>query len=156
MRKREGITISKRISVVLCHFQCRFGSIWYCLWYYIANICFCNTTHYNAKETIDDKRTKRWTSSIQSFNFANQYALLWIPNAYRDILMRIFTPCLFFQCVFTNFQCVITLLRALSVALQSVIPPAYIKNVMFKVSMFSHLRQSFSCISGRFHNAVFP
>ena len=31
--------------------------------------------------------------------------------------MRIFTPCLFFQCVFTNFQCVITLLRALSVAL---------------------------------------
>ena len=43
------------------------------------------------------------------FNFANQYALLWTPNAYRDILMRIFTPCLFFQCVFTNFQCVITL-----------------------------------------------
>ena len=33
--------------------------------------------------------------------------------------MRIFTPCLFFQCVFTNFQCVITLLRALSVALLS-------------------------------------
>ena len=31
--------------------------------------------------------------------------------------MRIFTPCLIFQCVFTHFQCVITLLRALSVAL---------------------------------------
>ena len=31
--------------------------------------------------------------------------------------MRIFTPYLFFQCVFNNFQCVITLLRALSVAL---------------------------------------
>ena len=31
--------------------------------------------------------------------------------------MLIFTPCLFFQCVFTNFQCVIMLLRALSVAL---------------------------------------
>ena len=31
--------------------------------------------------------------------------------------MRIFTPCLFFQCVFTNFQWVITLLCALSVAL---------------------------------------
>ena len=31
--------------------------------------------------------------------------------------MRIFTRCLFFQCVFTNVQCVITLLRALSVAL---------------------------------------
>ena len=51
------------------------------------------------------------------FNFANQYALLWAPNAYRDMLMRIFTPWLLFKCVFTNFQCVITLLRALSVAL---------------------------------------
>ena len=51
-----------------------------------------------------------------SYNFANQYALLWTPNAYRDMLMRIFTPCLFFQCVFTNFQ---RPLRALSVALGS-------------------------------------
>ena len=50
-------------------------------------------------------------------NFDNQYALLWTPNAYSDMLMRIFTPCLFFQCVFNEFQCVITLLRALSVAL---------------------------------------
>ena len=40
------------------------------------------------------------------------YALLWAPNAYGDILMRIFTPCLVFQCVFHDFQCVITLLRA--------------------------------------------
>ena len=47
----------------------------------------------------------------------NNYALLWAPNAYGVILMRIFTPCLVFQCVFNNFQCVITLLRALSVAL---------------------------------------
>ena len=52
------------------------------------------------------------------FNFANQYALLWTPNAYHHMLMRNFTPCLFFQCVFTNFHCVVTLLRALSVALQ--------------------------------------
>ena len=51
------------------------------------------------------------------FNFANQYAVLWTPNAYRIILMHIFTPSLYFQCVFTDFQCVITLLRALSVAL---------------------------------------
>ena len=51
------------------------------------------------------------------FNSDNQYALLRTPNAYRDILMRIFTPCLFFQCVLNDFQCVITLLRALSVAL---------------------------------------
>ena len=40
----------------------------------------------------------------------NQYALHWTPNAYRTMLMRIFTPSLYFQCV-------ITLLRALSVAL---------------------------------------
>ena len=45
------------------------------------------------------------------------YALFWTPNAYVDILMHIFTPCLYFQCVFNSFQCVITLLRALSVAL---------------------------------------
>ena len=51
------------------------------------------------------------------YNFANQYALLWTPNPYGDLLMRICTPFLFFQWVFTNFQCVITLLRALSVAL---------------------------------------
>ena len=49
--------------------------------------------------------------------FDNRYALLLTPNAYCDMLMRIFTPYLIFQCVFTDFQCVITLLRALSVAL---------------------------------------
>ena len=47
------------------------------------------------------------------------YALHWTPNAYRNMLMRIFTPSLYFQCVFNNFQCVITLLRALSVALHT-------------------------------------
>ena len=47
----------------------------------------------------------------------NQYTLHWTPNAYRNMLMRIFTPSLYFQCVFNDFQCVITLLRALSVAL---------------------------------------
>ena len=50
-------------------------------------------------------------------NFDNRYALLLTPNAYCDMLMRIFTPYLIFQYVFTDFQCVITLLRALSVAL---------------------------------------
>ena len=47
----------------------------------------------------------------------NQYALHWTSNVYRNMLTRIFTPSLYFQCVFTDFQCVITLLRALSVAL---------------------------------------
>ena len=51
------------------------------------------------------------------FDIDNQYALLWTPNAYHEMLMRIFTPCLFFQCVYINFQYVIMLLRALSVAL---------------------------------------
>ena len=55
------------------------------------------------------------------YKFANQYALLLTPNAYWDMLMRIFTRCLLSQCVFTNFQCVITRLRALSVALTSAI-----------------------------------
>ena len=56
---------------------------------------------------------------FQKFGFIvdNHYALLWAPNAYGDILMRIFTPCLVFQCVFHDFQCLITLLHALSVAL---------------------------------------
>ena len=49
----------------------------------------------------------------------NQYALHWTPNAYRNMIMRIFTPGLYFQCVFKDFQCVITLLRALSVALMT-------------------------------------
>ena len=35
------------------------------------------------------------------------------------MLMHIFTPGLYFQCVFNDFQCVIRLLRALSVALMS-------------------------------------
>ena len=52
-----------------------------------------------------------------SFDIENQYALLWTPNAYCDMLMRIFTSCLFFQCILNNFQCIITLLRTLSVAL---------------------------------------
>ena len=47
----------------------------------------------------------------------NQYALHRTPNAYRNTLLRIFTPSLYFECVFNDFQCVITLLRALSVAL---------------------------------------
>ena len=57
--------------------------------------------------------------------FANQYALLRTSNAYRNMPMRILTPCLFFQikCVFTKFQCVITLLRALSVALYELLCP---------------------------------
>ena len=50
----------------------------------------------------------------------NQYALHWTPNAYCNMLMRIFTPSLYFQCVFNDFKCVITLLRALSVALRRV------------------------------------
>ena len=55
-------------------------------------------------------------------NFDNRYVLLLTPNAYSDMLMRIFTPYLIFQCVFTDFNCVITLLHALSVALQIWLP----------------------------------
>ena len=81
--------------------------------------------YHNAKETIDNISTNGQTDGLRQFRVANQYALLWTPNAYRDILMCIFTPCLFSQCVFTNFQCVIMLLRALSVALKSLIMYLY-------------------------------
>ena len=100
--------------------------ICFCLWYYIANICFLIpliitqrrplATCWQTDRQID---ILNWEVYFR-YKFANQYALLWTPNAYWDMLMHIFTPCLFFsQCVFTNFQCVITLLRALSVALVS-------------------------------------
>ena len=51
------------------------------------------------------------------FTIDDRYALFVTPNAYGGILMGIFRPYLFFQCVFNDFQCVITLLCALSVAL---------------------------------------
>ena len=125
MRKREGITLLKCISVFLYRFKHRFGSdllllvVLYCKYLFLK---------YHLSYIMQGKPlTICWQRDRQMdilnldfyfrFNFANQYALLWTPNAYRDMLMRIFTPCLFFQCVFTNFQCVITLLRALSVAL---------------------------------------
>ena len=50
-------------------------------------------------------------------NIDNQYALFWTPYAHHDKLICIFTPCLFFQCIFNDFQCIITILRTLSVAL---------------------------------------
>ena len=56
--------------------------------------------------------------STSVFIVDSRYALFLTPNAYGGVLMRIFTPYLFFQCVFNDFQCVITLLRALSVALK--------------------------------------
>ena len=37
------------------------------------------------------------------FNIENLYTLLWMPNVYRSMVMRISTPCLFFQCVFNDF-----------------------------------------------------
>ena len=59
------------------------------------------------------------TEEIRTFSFIvdDCYALFLTPNAYGDVWMRIFTHYLFFQCVFNYFQCVITLLRTLSVAL---------------------------------------
>ena len=74
MHKREGITVLKRKSVVLCRFKHRFGSD--LQWFAIAcgiilqKNCFCNITYHNANHwQYVDKRTDRWTSSIQSFTF---------------------------------------------------------------------------------------
>ena len=105
---------------------------------------FCNTTNHNAKETIDNMLTNGQTDGHHQsrvFTFANQYALLWTPtcNAYRDMLMRILTPCLFFQCFFTNFQCVITLLRALSVALGCIILFYFFRSKVTQVKYYVHV-----------------
>ena len=98
--------------------------ICYCLWYYIAKNCFCNTTCIitQRKPLTICLQTDRQMDFVNSefyirYNFANQNALLWTPNAYWDILMRIFTPCLFSQCVFTYFQCVTTLICSSDVVL---------------------------------------
>ena len=45
------------------------------------------------------------------------YELFLTFNGYGGILLRIFTPYLFFLCAFNDFQCIITLLRALYVVL---------------------------------------
>ena len=132
---REGITVLKRISVFLSCFKLRFTSDLLLLVVLYRKHLFFNTTYHSAKETIDNMLTDRWTSVNPEFyfryDFANQYALLWTHNAYRNMLMRIFTPCLFFQSFFTNFQCVITLLRALSVALWMAYNLKYIPGCFF-------------------------
>ena len=125
------------MSLVLCPFKHRFGSdllllvVLYCKHNY-----FCNITLHNAKETIDNMLTSGQTDFYFHFNFANQYALLWTPNAYRNMLMHIFIPCLFYQCIFTNFRCVIMLLSALSVALQGCIIIA----ICFTIHMYYTVR----------------
>ena len=58
MLKREGITVLKRISAVLCPFKYSFGSDLLLLVVSIVNTCFCNKT-YNAKDTIGNVLTDR-------------------------------------------------------------------------------------------------
>ena len=58
------------------------------------------------------KKCERESSFTFVFIVDDCYALYLTPNAYSDVLMLIFTPHLFFQCVFNDFQCIITLLRA--------------------------------------------
>ena len=67
MRKREGITVLKRIFVVLCRFKLRFGSDLLLLVVLYCNKMFCNTTYHNAKETIDNMSTKGQTDGHHQF-----------------------------------------------------------------------------------------
>ena len=117
--EREGITVLK----------CR---IWisFCVILIIVLVVTCYYFLLHLSIIINHILTIWWQTDRQididnpEFNFCfktcidNQYALHWTPNAYRNMLMRIFTPSLYFQCVFNDFQCVNTLLRALSVALE--------------------------------------
>ena len=115
--EREGITVLKcRIwisfgviliiaLVVTCYYLLLYLSIY---WPYFDNMLTTGQTDWH--------RNPEFYYCFRTC-INNQYALHWTPNAYRNMLMRIFTPSLYFQCVFNDFQCVITLLRALSVAL---------------------------------------
>ena len=88
------------------------------------------------------------------------------------MLMRIFTPSLYFQCVFNDFQCVISLLRALSVALilitLQILKEKLMGNYKFflaksapnKLRQFSRSRLvphcwPFPCFLGQYRNAVY-
>ena len=124
MLKRECMAVLKRVSAVLCRFKYSLSRNLLLLVIFKLQKLFCNYTYHNAEETIENIcwQTDRQMDIVKPdiyrhSNFDNRYALLLTPNAYCDMLMRIFTPYLIFQCVFTDFQCVITLLRALSVAL---------------------------------------
>ena len=68
MRKREGITVLKCISVVLCRFKDRFGSDLLLLVLLYCKKCFCNiTTYHNAKEIIDNMSTNGQTDGYRQF-----------------------------------------------------------------------------------------
>ena len=123
MHKREGITVSKCISVFLCRFRPRFACdlfllvVLYCKHLFLIPLIITQRKLLTICWLTDRQMDIINPEFYFRYNFANQYALLWTPNAWKDMLRRIYTPCLFFQCVFTHFQCVIMLLRALSVAL---------------------------------------
>ena len=91
-------------------------AIYYCLWYYIENTCLCYNTYHDTKETTGNMLKNRQTDEhcqsrvLLLFKFYNWFALLWTPYVYHDIQICIFTPCLFLQWVFDNFQCVISLI----------------------------------------------
>ena len=69
MRKREDVTVLKRISVLLCRFKPRFACDLLLLVVLYCKHLFCNTITHNANDTIDNMLTDRWTLSIQSFTF---------------------------------------------------------------------------------------
>ena len=117
--EREGITVLKcRIwNFFWCNFNYSFGSdllllTCYYTWVYIDHIL---TICWQTDGQIDIDNPEFYFCFKTCID--NQYALHWTPNAYRNMLMRIFTPSLIFQNAFlTISNGVITLLRALSVA----------------------------------------
>ena len=127
--EREGITVLKcriRISfgvilikalVVTRYYLLLYLSIY---WPYFDNMLTNGQTDWHRQSRV---LLDMYWQSVRT---------AWTPNAYHNMLMRIFTPSLYFQCVFNDFQCVITLLRALSVALGSG-PLTFIRCVSMKI-----------------------
>ena len=99
------IVLKRRICIFSCNFKYSFGGD------LLLQTLICITL------IIPDRQMDIVNPEIYfRLNIDNRCALLWIPNAYQDILMHICMPRLFFQCVFNDFQCI---LQDLSVALQS-------------------------------------
>ena len=91
-----------------CHFKCSFGSDLLLLvrgFILQTLVCLITLIIMQRKPLTICSHTYRLMDIANlafyfCFDIENQYALLWTPNAYCDMLMRIFTPCLFFSNAF--------------------------------------------------------
>ena len=71
---------------------------------FINNVKYYLSSIWKSPDRKRQKKSEQESSFPFSFIVDDRYALFLTPNAYSDVLMRIFTPYLFFQCVLTNFN----------------------------------------------------